>query len=204
MLSKPDLLRTLPCPHADFVLRPWTRPDVTLLAAWPSYPFPFHPLNLSCAHQPPAALDHYFASRDTDPHRISLIIDLPSQPAVGYLALLDLDFPARAARNLVVRLHPAHCNQGRGTAMLQLLTTWSTRAGIASLSLDVAAANQRAIRCYLKAGFSILSEFWRDETNLSPADLARPDYAFARPHTRLSGTSLQTRFYTMQFPATPP
>jgi RimJ/RimL family protein N-acetyltransferase len=201
MHDKLALLHTLPYSRDCMSLRPWTRPDLDLLAHWPSYSFPFDAFNLSCAHQSPAALDLYFASRDNDPRRISLILDLPSQPAVGYLALLDLDYTTRHAGNLVVRLHPAHCSQGLGTSMMTLLTRWATLARLNSLFLDVAAANQRAVRCYAKAGFSIISEFWRDEHRLSHADLARPEYAFVLPHVRPRHTpaGFQIRFYGMQF-----
>lgn len=199
MHQKLNLAKTLPRNRSDLTLRVWIRSDVDILARWPSYPFPFQPFNLSCTGRPSAALDSYFAVRDSDSRRLTVVLDSPSQMVIAYLALLEIDYATGVVGNLAVRLHPAYCDHGVGTAMLTLLCGWAEEAELTSLRLDVAAANQRAVRCYGKAGFALLSEFWRDEGNLTLRDLARPEYAFARPHVRECNSALQSRFYQMEF-----
>lgn len=155
------LRSTLPLSASSLRVRRLTRPDLACLAAWPDYPFPYRGFVFSFRSMRSQELDALCTTRRADPSRFSLVIDHVSQPCVGYLALLDIDWAAKRIGNLAVRVHPEWCDRGVGTDALQAVLRWVVEAGMEAVHLDVAASNPRATPCYEKVGFKPIAEVWR-------------------------------------------
>ncbi len=124
--------------------------------------------------------------------------DHATQPCIGYLGLVEIDWPRRRIGNMGYRIHPSWCDRGIGTRVMRLATAWCLDGGIEVLRLDVAGANPRAIRCYEKAGFARTGEFWRQEPRLKDVNLSDPRYDIIRPHVRREGAVPYVRFYWME------
>jgi RimJ/RimL family protein N-acetyltransferase len=145
-----------------------------------------------------AERDEVFRSRQSRADAMVLVVDHSEQPAIGYLALREIDWEAGIVGNVGMRVHPAWCGRGVGTSILRSVTQWSFQAGMVSWRLDVAASNARAVRCYEKVGFVQTGEFWRDASHLGDLDLDGPRHDFLRPHLRGSGNELELRFWVME------
>jgi RimJ/RimL family protein N-acetyltransferase len=198
MTGKKDLIRSLPIMDSDDTIRPWQRADLDRLSRWPSYPFPYESFNYRFSAMSTLEKDSHYQKREDNPDRITLVLDHADQKAVGYLALVEIDWHMPHVGNMAVRLSPDWCNKGIGTQLLQLASGWCFVQGIVSLRLNVAASNQRAVRCYEKAGYHITGEFWQNDESLGIGDLDRPEFDFLRPHVRKDGSVPQLRFYWME------
>jgi hypothetical protein len=64
--------------------------------------------------------------------------------------------------------------------------------------IDVAATNQRAVRCYLNAGFQKTGEFWREASDLAGKDLNEQKYHFLGNHVDCNAEIPKIRFYWME------
>jgi RimJ/RimL family protein N-acetyltransferase len=162
LTTRQNLTRVLPFGANNLTVRKWCRDDVERRAAWPPYPQLYSGFNSNLSTMTRSQRDTYFQERDQNPSRITLTVDHLGQPAVGLVALIDIDWAERTVGNMGVRLHPAWCDRGIGTTMMKLVTTGLFRGGIRCLRLDVAMPNVRALRCYEKAGFVAGEQFERD------------------------------------------
>ena len=201
MLSKRRLISTLPVRRADLTIREWTRHDVDLLSAWPRYPFPYEVFQFSFTTMNPTERDEAFKARRETTDQLCLVVDHAGRRAIGYIALMRLDWAERTIGNVGFRIHPFWCSRGLGTAALRAVTRWSFERGIRSWCLDVAASNARAIRCYTKVGFAPIGEIWREARELSDVDLNESRYDFVRPHVRKTEGSIELRFVLMELEA---
>jgi RimJ/RimL family protein N-acetyltransferase len=179
-------------------VRPCTRADLDLLASWPPYPWPYHAFDFSIRSHGPSERDAFFADRVQRDDGITLVCDHGSNMAIGYIALLRIDWHSRTAENMALRVHPDWCGKGTGTRMLLMVTDWWFGLGMQALQMDVAATNQRAVRCYLKAGFTDAGEFWKEAPDLQNVDIDDSRYDFLRDHVRFSGPIPEIRFYWMR------
>jgi RimJ/RimL family protein N-acetyltransferase len=197
-LSKNNMIAALPLSDGDMSVRGWKREDVETLARWPSYPPATAAFNLPYRTLAPADRKHRFDSKEAALTRMTLVADLPAEPVVAYLALIEIDWATGSAGNMAVRVKPAWCGRGLGTRLLRLVTQWCFAQGMNRLRLDVAAPNARAIRCYEKSGFIRTGEFWREDAALQDVDLKAQGNASLRPHVRWIGSVPQVRFYWME------
>jgi len=188
------LLAQLPIHTQGLQIRRWTRFDLGRLAGWPGYPSPYDAFAFSFRSMAADELDALYAERQADPARLSLVVDRASECAIGYLALLDVDWDAGSTGNLALRIHPRWCGCGIGTAVLR----WAFASGMKSVDLDVAASNARAYRCYEKAGFETVGEIWRPAPDLAELDLTSKRFAIVAPHVRYVGDAPQLRFLVMR------
>jgi len=195
---KTALLSSLPLTVGDLTLRPCRREDLDRLAEWPPYPFPYERFTLSFAHMTPDERERHFHRRNSDPSRLELVVDRNSERVVAWLALVDVDWDKRVVGNIGFRVKPSLTDHGLGTRIMDAVVQWCLSRGLDTLRLDVAASNQRAVRCYEKAGFHVAAEFWRDAEELLNIDLDDPGYAFLRPHVRIVETIPQVRFWWME------
>ena len=198
MLNKNILLQSLPLTDGDHEIRPWLRTDLDCLAQWPSYPFPYESLNYRFGTMSASEKDRHYRERDDNPDRVTLILDDDGHRAVGYLALVEIDWRIPRVGNMAVRISPDWCDKGIGTFLLRSISEWCFAQGLISLHLDVAASNPRAVRCYEKAGYKITGEFWQDDGGLNAFALDKPQFDFIRPHVRYAGPVPQLRFYWME------
>jgi ribosomal protein S18 acetylase RimI-like enzyme len=97
-------------------------------------------------------------------------------------------------------VHPDRSDRGLGTALLAAVTGWLFAGGMASVGVDVAASNGRAVRCYEKAGFERTGTLWRPAPDLARVDLAER-YAFLREHLREGEAGPELRFWLMELRA---
>ncbi len=192
------MLKSLPLCEDEILIRPWIRKDLDELAKWPEYPFPYEPFNSSLKEMSCEEKDQHFCSREDNPNRITLVVDHTTQKAIGYLALVQIDWVDRKVGNMGFRIHPLWCNKGIGTLVINTVSDWCFKSGLKALRFDVTAANTRAIQCYEKAGFVKTEEFWRNDQGLRNIDIDQTRYDFLRPHARLNGDVPQIRFWWME------
>jgi RimJ/RimL family protein N-acetyltransferase len=116
---------------------------------------------------------------------------------IGVHAFVRIDWEKRVVDNMGVRIRADMCDRGLGTETLAPLLRAVLDAGMKSIRLDVAAANERAVACYRKCGMHITEEFWREHRGEAPK-LDDPAWAFAVPHLREQDGTWMTRFYFME------
>jgi len=189
---------SLPVHAEGLTLRLLNRADMDALARWPAYPWPHDVFRFSFRDLKPEEMDRAYDERNGDPNRITLVVDTSDTPAVGYIALIPIEWPTGWAENMAFRIHPASCDRGIGTRSLVLVCDWWFAQGMKGLRLDVAATNHRAVRCYEKAGFKKTGEFWRDAPDLAGKDLREATYSFLENHVDCSSDSPRVRFYWME------
>jgi RimJ/RimL family protein N-acetyltransferase len=192
------MIAALPISGGDLAVRAWEQEDVEALACWPTYPPAYAGFNMPYRTLAAADRKRRFDMKEADPTRLTLVADLPAEPVVAYLALVEVDWAAGSVGNMAVRVKPARCGRGLGARLLSLVTRWCFEQGMNRLRLDVAAPNARAIRCYEKAGFARTGEFWREDAGLRGIDLNASENASLRPHVDLGGPVPQARFYWME------
>jgi RimJ/RimL family protein N-acetyltransferase len=203
-LTKERLVNSLPLVTGDLTIRRWTRDDVDRFARWPGYEFPFEVFTLSFRDMEPVERNRVYRDREARPDAIILAVDGDACPCMAYLALHGIDWAKGQVRNFGFRVHPHHLGRGAGTAILRAVTDWLFESGLSRVSVDVAASNEPAVRCYEKAGFVRTETVWRDAADLADRDLSAPRYAFLRPHVRMGKGLPQLRFWLMEAKATEP
>jgi RimJ/RimL family protein N-acetyltransferase len=202
--SKERLVDSLPLVTGGLTIRCWTRDDVDRFAQWPGYEFPYEAFDFSFRNMDSVERDRVYREREARPDAIILAVDSDAGACKAYLALHGIDWADRQVRNFGFRVHPNQCGRGTGTAILQAVTGWLFQGGLSRVSVDVAASNERAVRCYEKVGFVITETVWRDAADLAEVDLSTPRYAFLRPHVRMGKDLPQLRFWLMESTATEP
>lgn len=192
------MLHSLPIKEREFCIRLCERRDLDELAAWPDYPPSYEAFNFSFASMDRDEKDILFRKREREEDRITLIMDNEEAAAIGYAVLHDIDWNERTISNMGIRVHPAWCDKGVGTFMISRVVHWCFTSGIRKLRLDVAAPNQRAVRCYEKAGFIRTGEFWCKDEKLKDVNLSDARYDFLREHLRVSSGIPEIRFWWME------
>jgi RimJ/RimL family protein N-acetyltransferase len=200
-LSKEGLAESLPLVSEDLTIRRWTRGDVDRFAQWPRYGFPYESFDLRFRDMASAERDQVYHDREARADAVILAVDGSAGRSLAYLALHGIDWPHRQVRSFGFRVHPHWCGRGVGTRILRAVISWLFRAGTSSVSVDVAASNPRAVRCYEKVGFVRADTLWRRAPDLANKDLSSPRYAFLRPHVRVVKGSPQLCFWLMELTA---
>jgi len=197
-ISKQDMLKSLPLREGEVTIRKWNRKDLDLLSKWPSYPFPYEAFNFSFRNRTSEERDRHFKLRENNPNMILMTVDHSTEPAIGYITLLQIDRAAKKVGNFGFRISPSWCDRKVGTLVLRRVCKWCLDCGLEELQMDVAASNTRAARCYEKSGFVKTGEFWREARDLEEIDIDQPQYDFLRPHIRFDGAVPQIRFIWME------
>lgn len=196
------MLDSLPICDGDLLIRPRTRSDIDEYAGWPQYPPPFEPFNgnfsLRFAVMTAEQRDETFRAWYENGAQLVLCIDRAGEKAVGNLTLREIDWKSRKIGNMGFLVKPTCVDHGLGTRIISAVTDWCFGHGIVSIRFDVVACNTRAVRCYSKAGYKTIGEFWKDEEPLRGKDVNLPEYDFMRPHVRLVGDNPQIRFWWME------
>lgn len=143
-------------------LRAWQRRDSLSQELWPRYNEPFSSLwNIPRAF--------YYEDEGVragwSSQRCAWAIEDLLQRLIGRISLREID-QRRASARLGISLAQPYVSQGLGTEALTLFLDYYFDAlGFDQLHLDVAAFNQRAVRCYERLGFEYIDSEWRSAGN---------------------------------------
>ena len=188
----------LPIVADGLSIRLLTRADMRLLCEWPPYPRPYGVFRFSFSGQSVEDLDRTYEARMSDESRITLVADTAQTSAIGYIALVGVDWKRGICGNMAIRIRSDYCDRGIGSRVLREVRDWWFGHGMNLLRLDVAATNHRAIRCYLNVGYHKTGEFWRDAEDLVGENLSDRKYRFLGDDVDDSGATPKVRFYWME------
>jgi RimJ/RimL family protein N-acetyltransferase len=118
---------------------------------------------------------------------------------IGRISLRDIDQRKWSAR-LGISLSAAYVGHGLGTETLALfLDLFFGPLGFQKMVLDVAAFNHRAVRCYQRLGFTIVSDEWRKSSfDSALRALDEPANVELRRHFRRERFGTWVQFYEME------
>ena len=175
-------------------VRPWVRTDAVAQELWPPYTEPLHSLwnlmrvDLNADYGGRMSITRYAWAVEDTLGRL-----------IGRISLREVDDYAREAR-LGISLGAPYVGLGLGTeAMRVFLDYYFGEFGFERMVLDVAAFNQRAVRCYERLGFVYLDSDWRSAGNdPSLRLLSDPQYAPLTPFFRRGRFETFVEFYEMR------
>jgi RimJ/RimL family protein N-acetyltransferase len=178
-----------------FTIRPFEYADVERQRAWPRFVDPLLlSYNLSV---PPGGEQQYMRTRCQLPGYMRWAVDDHRRRLLAVISLREIDQAAGCAR-LGITVRPDRLGHGYGRDILRrFLVLYFRELGFATMILDVAAANQRAIHCYLRLGFQTVGSHWRLHTAASDPAADR-HYRHLAEHFRRNGDRLEVRFLDMQ------
>lgn len=140
------------------VIRPMVREDVEKMGAWRPFTDPLD----SLWNVWQRSNDNYirFQAQADDPRRRWYAVEDPAGRLIGRLSLRQIK--KRKSARLGITLGADYVGQGYGTdAICTFLAYYFRELGFQTLYLDVAAPNERAIRCYEKCGFKRVGSHYR-------------------------------------------
>lgn len=180
-------------------IRSWRVQDEELADLWPPYDDPLDSLwNLPRSS---GSFPYRFNGLDGLSLRWTWAVEDYAGRLAGRISLREVDERRRSAR-LGVTFGAPFVGRGLGTEALAIfLDHYFTRLGFLVMVLDVAAPNQRAVRCYRRLGFRHISSDWRPAGMFFDARiLGRPDYAHLRTFFRsnASHSGLEVEFFEME------
>jgi len=177
-------------------IRPMTRADVDGFAAWGRHDDPLYmPYNVPALDA--AAADdlwRFLAGRPAERRPYAGLVD--GRFAAQFLLRLG----PHGTGDLGVALDPALVGRGIGTRLLRAFADYARSSpGLQRLTLDVASYNERAVRAYRSAGFTVTGERYGDP---EPGLVLGPLIAAAGPslagHFRCEAGSWRVRIYQME------
>lgn len=176
-------------------LRPWQRRDTLSQELWPRYTEPFSSLwNIPR----PYYADDEGVRSGWSGQRYAWAVDDQIQRLIGRISLREID-TRRASSRLGISLAQPYVGQGLGTEALALFFDhYFDSLGFATLRLDVAAFNRRAVRCYERLGFVYVDSEWRSAgTDPSLRLLDDPRHTDVLPFFRRGRFETLVEFYEM-------
>jgi len=165
------------------------------LAAWPAYPWPYDGLSMDRARLADDGR-RWWEQIDVSDRVNYSVVDSAGGRIVGVIALIRIDWAAATVGNMGVRIRPDLCGGGYGIEAVGAVLKATLDSGIDCIRLEVAATNQRAVRCYRTCGMRVVEEFWRDGDG--PVDPDDPRWRPLMRHLRRNGAAWEVRFYWME------
>jgi RimJ/RimL family protein N-acetyltransferase len=140
-------------------IRPWRRSDDEIADRWPPYGDPLETLwNLPRSFN---STDFWPGSFTGPYEREAWAVESHDGRLMGRISLREIDRRVPQAR-LGVTFGSPYVSRGLGTeALTSFLNYYFINMGFASMVLDVAAPNERAVRCYERLGFAHMYSDWR-------------------------------------------
>jgi RimJ/RimL family protein N-acetyltransferase len=140
------------------IIRPMVREDVEKMRAWRLFTDPLN--SLLNGSQRRSDNDIWFQEQANDPSRRWYAVEDFAGHLIGRLGLRQI--VGHQSARLGITLAADYVGQGYGTdAIRTFLTYYFGKLGFETLYLDVAAPNERAIRCYEKCGFKYIGSHYR-------------------------------------------
>jgi RimJ/RimL family protein N-acetyltransferase len=178
------------------IIRPQVREDLDIMRTWRPFTDPLFviynlPSLSSVEGEPRFALS-------SDPTRRWYTIEDWNGQVIGRISLREID--GRRSARLGITIGADWVGRGYGTdAIRTFLDYFFGELGFATLYLDVAAPNRRAVRCYEKCGFRCVGEEYRDVgPDVSLTFLRHEKYRYARHVFVKRGGKNQVLFYEMR------
>lgn len=179
-------------------LRPWRSADEREHRTWPDYTDPLsHLWNLP---RVPRGSEFFSFLRSPGAERWMWAIEMSDDGTlIGRISLRDID-RWRCQARLGISLAAPYVGHGLGTEAMRLfLDYFFEEAGFSTMLLDVAAFNQRAVRCYEHLGFSRVRVEWRETNKNTCAHLLDDPSCFhLRPFFKPEGRVIRVQFLEMQ------
>ena len=137
------------------IIRPLRMDDIDKRLKWKPYPDPLY-AHYNLGEMTEAEKKEWYLKRKKDPLMLYLSIESLKGELLGFLNIYDIDWENKKAR-LGIYLGCEDTDKGYGTeAIKTLLPYYFEKMKFKELYLDVAALNQRAIKCYLNCGFEFV------------------------------------------------
>jgi diamine N-acetyltransferase len=188
---------SLPLEGRRLRIRPLQRQDLDRRQQWPPFCDPLHLI----WDMPPCSRgenDNWFAQMTDNRHRLAYSVDDLRSHLIGMISLREISWGGSA--RLGISLSSQHVGQGYGTEALGLfLPYYFITLKFRRMTLDVAAANTRAVRCYLRAGFRQVTTHWQPvDGDLEPELFDSPQYAPLRDYFRWRWDRTEALYYDME------
>jgi RimJ/RimL family protein N-acetyltransferase len=179
------------------VLRSWQSRDDGAQRSWPRYTDPLNAL-WNIPRSPGLSGNMFFPGNALGFSRRVWAVDYDGV-LIGRISLREIDQQSHRAR-LGISLSASYVGHGLGTETLGLfLDLFFGPLDFQKMVLDVAAFNVRAVRCYQRLGFHIVSDEWR-KSSYDSALRTLDDAANAelRRHFRRERFGTWVQFYEME------
>lgn len=184
--------------HSErLLIRPWRTTDDNLADYWPPYNDPLEPLwNLP---RPFSSADLWHAGFLSTYERQAWAVESLDHRLIGRISLREIDHRVPQAR-LGITFGAPYVGRGLGTEALQrFLDYYFIDLRFSVLVLDVAAPNERAVRCYQRLGFSYVRSDWRQVGSLfDDRVLDRPSHRHLVQYFASDRRGLMVEFYEMR------
>lgn len=154
-------IRTLTIHTPRLVLRPWQRSDLDRMAQWPPFPDPVDAeWNWPRVLHEQGTLDLFWAGRNMDRRRVEWTITEHDGTVVGHVGVRQIDLH-QGNSALGIGFGYPYIGHGYGReALTAFLDQYFGALGFATLRLQVALHNMRALRLYRQLGFRDTHTFW--------------------------------------------
>jgi RimJ/RimL family protein N-acetyltransferase len=177
-------------------IRPLTRDDLDAIAAWPPSTDPLYKLFDWPAH---SLIERamWFSHLMHDQTRVYYAVEDEVQRLIGRLSLREIQ--GHDCARMGIGFGAPFVGQGYGTEALGLfLGYYFMELGFERIVLDVAAINERAIRCYERCGFQYVGSHYQgigDREDI--AFLERKEYRHLARFFQISRYRSRMLFYDM-------
>lgn len=178
-------------------IRPWQRQDERILDRWPPYNDPLESL-WNLPRQLSVAGESWYGMWEGSSSRRTWAVENLTGDLIGRISLREIDERKGQAR-LGIMFGAPYVGQGLGSESLALfLDYFFFELGFQRMVLDVAAPNQRAVRCYQRLGFCLAGDDWREAGSLfDPQILNSNLYSELRQFFRSGQHGVWVQFFEM-------
>lgn len=173
--------------HSDrLIIRRWQRQDYHTMDRWPAFTEP-----LSMVWNLPDRVSREWKS-DV---RYTFAVQKHDGTLIGRLTLRDI---VRDVARLGITIGAPYVSQSYGTEALRtFLDTFFSTMNFRTMVLDVAAVNERAVRCYQRLGFQHTGQHWRALSRSALDSLDAESLLRIQPYLKQGQRSLWVQFYDM-------
>jgi diamine N-acetyltransferase len=180
-------------------VRDFTRDDVDKRLKWQKDTGPFV-ANLNLQLGMPKERDRWFEQRLNRRNVLWFALDNEKRQMIGDLSLRNISWIEKSAA-LGIVIGRQYRSRGYGTESIKILLNHVFDIlGFNVLTLDAAAHNRAAVKCYKKSGFVQCGTFWgRPVPRVDPGFLKDDDYREYWRHFRWNKRNvLEVYYYKMQ------
>ena len=179
------------------VVRSFNRYDLDRRQQWARHEDPLYSHN-DPRPMTPRERDIWFVEHSSSASNRVYAVDDYYGDLVGWLTLRHVNASLGTAV-LGIAMEPTRLGVGYGTdALWSFLGYYFGPMGFKEMQLDVAAFNDRAMRCYEKCGFRYVGKHWTDHpASLFPPVFKDPRYRSVLSYFRRSLLGLELLYYDM-------